>query len=94
MRPRVTQQLLEMLEESDHKELCCYVLLKAGCWLRRNRAGKAEVISSLMKLSGKQQSELHSLPKSRLNPSEITFFDIFKPAWESDSMLPEGTKNG
>ena len=58
MRPGGTQQLLEMLEESDHKKLCCYVLLRAGCWLRRDRAGKAGVIiSSLMKLSVKQQSE-------------------------------------
>lgn len=57
MRSGGTHQLLEMLEESDHKELCCYVLLRAGCWLRRDGAGKAGVISSLMKLSVKQQSE-------------------------------------
>lgn len=57
MRPGGTQQLLEMLEESDHKELCCCVLLRVGCWLRRDGAGKAGVILSLMKLSVKQQSE-------------------------------------
>lgn len=57
MRPGGTQKLLEMLKESDHKELCYYALLRAGCWLRRHGAGKAGVISSLMKLSGKQQSE-------------------------------------
>lgn len=63
MRPGRSQKLLEMLEESDHKELCCYVLLRAGRWLRRDEAGKARVISSLIKLSEKQQSEYIHFPK-------------------------------
>jgi len=54
MRPGGTPQLLEMLEESDHKELCCYVLRRAVCWLRRDGEGKAGFTSSLMKLSVKQ----------------------------------------
>lgn len=63
MRPGGTQKLLEMLEESDRKELCYYALLRTGCWLRRHRAGKAGVISSLMKLSGKHKSEHTHFPK-------------------------------
>ena len=36
---------------------------------------------------------VHSLPESKLNlAEEITFFDTFKPVWESDSILARGKK--
>lgn len=35
----------------------------------------------------------HPLLKNRINLAEdITFFDTFKPAWESDSILARGEK--
>lgn len=62
MRPGGIQQLLEMLRRVTIRS-CAVVFLIAGCWLRRDGAGRAGVLSALMKLSGKQQSEYTRFPK-------------------------------
>lgn len=53
---------LEMLRRVTIRS-CAVVFLMAGCWLRRDGAGRAGVLSALMKLSGKQQSEYTRFPK-------------------------------
>lgn len=62
MRPGETQQLLEVLRRVTIRS-CAVVFLIAGCWLRRDGAGRAGVLSALMKLSEKQQSEYTCFPK-------------------------------
>lgn len=62
MRPGGTQQLLEMLRRVTIRS-CAVVFPIAGCWLRRDGAGRAGLLSALMKLSGMQQSEYTCFPK-------------------------------